>query len=125
MSTRTLRTPSTGCKALVIARSQCSHEMSGTLRVTLLIGDFFPLRNGDSAAHARGVVARDVAAILQRCWLVERISEPYGFASWHVDLAGLGMHGCAAGHLALVVQLLLGGTDEELVRDRAGVSNLK
>src|SRR5207253_2216676 len=37
MSTCTLRTPSTGDRAPVIARSQCSHEISGTLRTVVAI----------------------------------------------------------------------------------------
>src|SRR5262245_33327854 len=126
MSTRTDCTPSTGCSVSVIVRSQCSHEISGTFSVTLLIYfEVLLLRNGDGAAHTGGVVARNMAAILQRSGFVEGVDEADSLAGRYVDLAGLGVHGRTRGHLALVVELFLGRANEKLVRDCPSVANLE
>src|SRR5215216_7226812 len=70
-------------------------------------------------------MAGDMAAILQRPWLIEGIDESYGLAGWHVDLTRFRVHRRAAGHFALVLLLFGRCANEELMRHRARVSNLK
>src|SRR5205809_851889 len=115
MSTFTVRTPEIGVSALVMVRSQCSQEISGTFKTVVAISDSSSgLDNGDGAEHARGVVARHVAAVLQRARLIEGVNESGGSTSGHSNGVGLIHHRRRRGHFGFVRLLLSRCSDEEL-----------
>src|SRR3981081_4133533 len=96
--------PSTGCTVLVIVSFLSDSHGA----------------DGDQTAHASGVVAGDVAAVLQGAGLIEGVDQAYGRARRHVYRVRVGTD-LAAGHFPFACLLFGRIADDKLMGDGAGV----